>query len=139
MKCLATSFYVKPLSLYLVFALILVTSFASPAAAMFIPAAPQALPEQSRSADLDMIQRALESKTLEQRLMDYGLSPGTAMERINSLPDEQVHQLAAHIASLEAGGRGGGIDTNTLIVILLLVLLIILIVQNGTAAGTQSA
>ncbi len=138
MKRILTAFYTKPLSIYLGAALIALSAFASPAEAMFLPAAPQAADRGlGRSADLGVIQRALESKTLEQRLMDYGVSPGKAMEKINSLSDEQVHQLAANISALEAGGRG--IDTNTLIIILLLVLLILIIAGNGTEAETNWA
>lgn len=141
MKLILTAFYAKPLSLYLAAALIALSVFASPAEAMFLPAAPQAPADQSsgRSADLGVIQRVLESKTLEQRLMDYGLSSGKAMEKINGLSDEQVHRLAANISALEAGGRRGGIDATTLIIILLLVLIIIILVQNGPGADTNRA
>ncbi len=138
MKHILTSFYTKPLSIYLVSALILVSAFASPAEAMFLPAAPQIPANQvsGRSSDLGVIQRALESKALEQRLVDYGLSPGKAMEKINGLSDEQVHRLAADISALQAGGR---IDNNTLIIILLLVLLIVILVQNTTGPQTNVA
>ncbi len=141
MKRILTSFYAKPLSIYLGATLIILSAFATPAEAMFIPAAPggPAAQVSSRSEDLGAIQRALESKTLEQRLMDYGLSPGEAMAKIQGLPDEQVHRLAADIAALQAGGRGGEIDTNTLLIILLLVLLIVLIVQNTTGPQTNQA
>jgi hypothetical protein len=140
-KHILTSFYTKPLSIYLVYALILVSAFASPAEAMFLPAAPQVPADQvsSRSSDLGVIQRALESKALEQRLVDYGLSPGKAMEKIDNLSDEQVHRLAANISALQAGSRGGRIDTNTLIIILLLVLLIVILVQNTTGTETNRA
>ncbi len=139
MKHILTSFYAKPLSIYLVSALIALSAFASPVQAMFLPAAPQAPASQvsGRSADLGVIQRALESKALEQRLRDYGLSPGKAMEKINSLSDEQVHRLAANISALQAGGSQ--IDAPTLIIILLLILIIVIIVQNGTTAETNLA
>ena len=141
MKRILTAFYAKPISLYLGAALIVLSTFASPAEAMFIPAAPQATADHvsGRSADLGVIQRALESKTLEQRLMDNGLSSGKAMDKINSLSDAQVHRLAADISALQAGGRGGSIDTTTLLIIILLVLLIVIIAQNGPAAKTQMA
>lgn len=141
MKNILTAFFAKPLSIYLGAALIILSTFASPAEAMFLPAAPQALAVQAagRPADLGVIQRTLESKTIEQRLTDYGLSPGKAMEKINGLSDEQVHRLAADISAIQAGGRGGGIDNNTVIIILLLVLLIIIIVQNGPGPETNRA
>ncbi len=142
MKSILTACYAKPLALYLCAALIILSAFAGPAQAMFIPAAPQSPAERDpgRSTDLGVIQRALESRTLEQRLKDYGVSPGKAMEKINSLSDEQVHQLAANISALQAGGRGGGeIDATTLLLILLVVLLIVIIVQNGPVTETRKA
>ncbi len=136
MKHILTACYAKPLSLYLILALIALSTFAGPAQAMFLPAAPQAPAAQgpSRAADLAVIERALESRALGQRLMDYGVSPGKAMEKINGLSDEEIHRLAANISALQAGGRGS-IDATTLIIILLLVLLIVILVQNGPVAG----
>ncbi len=134
MKHILTSFYAKPLGIYLVASRVFVTAFASPAAAMFIPAAPgsPALGPSGRSADLAAIQRTLETRQLEQRLMDYGLSSQKAMEKIQGLSDDQVHQLSARIAALQAGGRGE-IDNQTgLLIAILVVLVLILLIVNAT-------
>jgi hypothetical protein len=130
MKRIRSAFYAKLLAIYLGTALIVVSAFAGPAEAMFVPAAPPALTTElsGRTADLATIQRALESRALQQRLMDYGLAPGKTMAKINGLSDGQVHRLAANINALQAGGRG--IDNGTVIIILLLLLLIIILVQN---------
>ena len=61
--------------------------------------------------------------------MDHGLAPENTIAKINGLPDEQVHRLAANIDALQAGGRGA-IDNRTVIIILLLVLIIVILVQN---------
>ena len=135
MKRILSAFYAKPLSIYLGTALIVVSAYARPAEAMFLPAA-QTSEVSGRSADLVKIQRALESKTLQQRLMDYGIAPENTMAKINGLSDEQVHRLAANIDALQAGGRGG-IDNRTVIIILLLVLIIVILVQN-TAYESQT-
>ncbi len=74
------------------------------------------------SADLVEIQRALESKTLQPHLMDYGLSLENTMAKINGLSDEQAHRLAANIDALQAGSRVR-VDNGTVIIILLLVLI----------------
>ncbi|MGE5173754.1 MAG: PA2779 family protein [Betaproteobacteria bacterium] len=139
MKRILPVWWSKVLSIYLGSALIAVTAFASPAEAMFIPTTPQNQADQSsgRSTDLGVIQRTLESKTLGQRLVDYGLSPKEALEKINRLSDDQVHQLAANISALQAGSHS--IDSNTLIIILLLVLLIVILVQNTTGAQANWA
>jgi hypothetical protein len=96
---------------------------------MFVPTAPHTdavSPSQgggNRAADIAKIKVLLESKIVQQRLMDLGLSSEEAMARINKLSDEQVHQFASRIDSLQAGGGPG-----QLIIILLLVIIIILII-----------
>ena len=125
MKGILPPFYAKRLPVYLVVALIAISFIAGTSEAMFMPAAPQtqSAPLFDRAADLAKIQTVLESKALQQRLTDYGLSPENALAKINGLSDEQIHQLAANIDALQAGGRGGH-----LIIILLLIILIILLI-----------
>jgi hypothetical protein len=138
MKRILAEFYAKQLSIYLVVALIAVSTIAGPAEAMFLPSAPQvpATPIFDRAADLARIQNALESKTIQQRLMDYGLSPEKTSTKLNSLSDEQIHQLAVHIDAVQAGGHRG-IGLEEILIILLLVLLILLLVQGETAVRTS--
>ncbi len=126
MKRILTAFHAKRLPIYLVAAMIAISTIAGPAEAMFVPAAPQtqATPLYDRTADLAKIQRALESKTLQQRLMDYGLSPENALAKINGLSDERVHQFAAKIDALQAGGMR---DSDFIIILLLILLIVILI------------
>ncbi len=138
MKNILTMWYARPLAGYLVVALVAITAFAAPAEAMFLPSAPaQVAPGFDRTSDVAMIQQALESRTLQQRLMDYGLSRDEALARINRLSDEQIHSLAANISALQAGGHH--MHAETLLIILLLVLLIIIIVQNGPAGQADLA
>ncbi|MEK6699306.1 MAG: PA2779 family protein [Nitrospirota bacterium] len=133
MKRMLGSFYAKPLAIYLTAALLAISTLAGPAEAMFMPAAGNAgvggpgLPAVDRTADLNKIQTALESKALQQKLMDYGFSPDEAMAKINSLSDDQVHQLAANADSLQAGGDAVGAVVGLLIIALLVVLLIYLL------------
>ncbi len=110
----------------LVISLVALTFMARTGEAMFVPAAPQAQPAPSadRAADLAKIQKTLESKTLQQRLVDFGLSPESALAKINGLSDAQIHQLAAKIDALQAGG----IRDSSLIIILLLIVIILIII-----------
>jgi hypothetical protein len=101
MHALLGSFYTKPLVIYLVFALLMISTFSGLAEAMFLPAAldtgmgsAASLPFD-RVADFKKIQATLESKTVRQKLIDCGLPPEVAIEKINSLTNEQVHQLAS--------------------------------------------
>lgn len=133
MRSMLTAFYTKPLVIYLAVALVSLSALAGPAEAMFIPSVnhnnsshtDSASP--SRIADLARIQTALESKIIQQKLMDYGLSPEETMVRLNKLSDEQVHQLAAHTDAIDAGGHGAGFAAGLVILALLVVLLILLL------------
>jgi uncharacterized protein DUF6627 len=130
MQSMLRSCFTKPLVVYLVVALIAISTFAGPAEAMFVPAAPHqdaAGASAVRAADMAKIQAALESKVVRQKLMDYGLSPEEAVSRLNKLSDEQVHQFAAHTDSLQAGGDGAGFLVGLMVLAVLVVLLIFLL------------
>ncbi len=113
--------FFKVLSVYLVFAMVLMTLPAQ-GWAMFIPSTGV---DTVRKADMATIQKTLESTVVKQRLMDYGLSPDEAMARVNKLSDQQVHQFAAQLNSLQAGADGA----DAVIFVLLVVILVILILE----------
>jgi hypothetical protein len=114
------------LRLALIGALLTMCIIAGPAEAMFVPSAPnsQLTPNFDRAADIAKIQKVLESKTLQQRLVDYGLSPEGALAKINGLSDEQVHLLATNIDALQAGGMS---SSNIIIILLLVIVLLLLL------------
>jgi hypothetical protein len=116
--------FFKLLSIYLAFAMMLI-SLPSQGWAIFIPAGQG---EAVRQADLHAVQKALESTVVKQRLMDYGLTPEEAMARINALSDEQVHQFALRLDSLQAGADDGV----GAIIFLLLVAIIVIVVLEVT-------
>jgi hypothetical protein len=111
------------LALYLVLAM-LVLSFPSQGWAMFIPSAQTV---SVRNADLNRIQKTLESAVLKQRLADIGLSSEEAYAQINNMSDQQIHQFAANLDSIQAGGDGVGA-----LVFLLLVAIIVVVVLAAT-------
>lgn len=112
--------FARILSLYLIVALF---ALAIPVQgwAMIIPAG-QA---KTRSADLAKVQTALESSVIKQRLLDYGLTSEEATKRLGALSDEQIHQFAAHIDAVQAGGD----VLSDVIVILLIVVIVIAILE----------
>jgi hypothetical protein len=135
MKSMLKAFYAKPLVIYLVLALLAISTFGGPAEAMFVPAAPHQGPavaatvSAGRAADLARIQTAMESKIIQQKLTDYGLTPEETMARMSKLSDEQIHQLATHTDSLQPGGDAAGLLVG-LVVVALLVVLIIMLLQH---------
>ncbi len=113
--------YIKPLAIYLVFAVVLIT-FPAQGWAMFIPTSGS---DAVRKADMATIQKTLESTVIRQRLMDYGLSPDEAMARVNQLSNDQVHAFASQLNTLQAGADG----FDGLIFILVVAILVIVIIE----------
>jgi hypothetical protein len=112
--------FLKVLAAYLA-AAVIVLSLPGQGWAMLVPTEHAAV----RSADQARVQAALESSVIRQRLMDYGLSAEETLARINALSDGQIHQLAANIDAVQAGGDVLG----EVIVILLIVILVIVILE----------
>jgi hypothetical protein len=130
MKHMLKAFYARPLVIYLVLALIAISTAAGPAEAMLLPASPEAAqtaPASDRAADLAAVQKTLESKELRQKLLDYGLTPEETEARIASLSDEQLHRLASNLDSVQAGGDGLSFLLGLVIIALLVVLIIYLL------------
>ena len=96
------STFFKSISLYLVIATFFMTLPAQ-GWAMFVPSAGAA---PLRGAEISNIQRSLESTMIRQRLADFGLSSEEVMARMNTLSDQQVHQFASNLDSLQAGADG---------------------------------
>jgi hypothetical protein len=130
MKHMLKAFYARPLVIYLVLALVAISTAAGPAEAMLLPVSPDAAlaaTAYDRATDLANIQKALESKELRQKLLDYGLTPEETEARIASLSDEQLHRLASNLDSVQAGGDVLGFVLGLVIIALLVVLIIYLL------------
>jgi hypothetical protein len=80
---------------------------------------------EARATDQAKVQATLESSVIKQRLLDFGLTPDETLRRLNSLSDQQIHQLAANVDAVQAGGSVLG----DVIVILLIVVLVIAILE----------
>jgi len=136
MKHMLTAFYSRPLASYLIAALLVISTLAGPAEAMHLPASPdapqagQGAPSPDRAADIAKVQKALETKELQQRLLDYGLTPDETAARIDKLSDEQLHQLASNLDSVQTGGDSVLGVLFALAIIALLVVLIIYLLEG---------
>ncbi len=125
--------YAKVLASYLAAALLALSTLAGAAEAMFLETGRQAgasaaLTEE-RAADLAAIQASLEQKTVKQRLMDYGLTPDEALAKLQGLSDQDLHQFAANLNAVQAGGD----ILVDLVLIALLVVLLIYILEGRIA------
>ena len=132
MQHMLNAAYTRPLASYLIAALLAISSLAGPAEAMHLPslhdAQQAAAPASDRGTDIAKVQKALETKELQQRLLDYGLTADEISARIDKLSDEQLHQFASNLDSVQAGGDSVlGLVLGLAIIALLVILLIYLL------------
>jgi len=92
----------------------------------FIPSNIITHPQIDRTADLQKIQKVLETKMLTERLEDLGFTKDEIQKRLSQLNDEQIHNLALNLDQLKVGGDGLGILAALLVIALLVVALIYL-------------
>jgi hypothetical protein len=114
--------FARILSLYLIIALFALTLPAQ-GWAMLVPAGHA----ETRSADLARVQATLESSVVKQRLLDYGLTAEETTKRLEALSDERIHQFAAHLDAVQAGG-----DALSDVVVILLVVVIVIVILELT-------
>jgi hypothetical protein len=93
---------------------------------MFIPSPYEGNGIDHREADLEKIQKFLESKLVQHKLFQLGLSREQIEERLHQLDNEQIHQIASQIDSLEAGGDSAAI---WIIVLILLGVIVFLVLE----------
>ena len=71
------------------------------------------------------VRRALENKIVAEKLKAHGLSSEEVSDKLATMSDEQVHQIASLSDRIPAGGDGATAVIITILVIVALVLLII--------------
>lgn len=118
-------FFKRSLVGYLVIAIFVLGFFSalptSEGWAMFLPSHTTAL---ERRDDLAKLQPVLESKIIQQRLADLGLSHEEINARLNQLSDQELHDLASKIDTLHAGGDALGLVVVLLVIAILVVILL---------------
>ena len=110
-------------ALYLVFALFIVALTPRVEAGM-VPSQIIQAAHIDRGSDIERIQRFLEMKVVKDRLESFGYTPEEIRQRLDSLTDHQLHQLAQQIDEIRVGGDGLGVVV-ALLVIVILVLVIL--------------
>ncbi len=89
----------------------------------FAPSDMIALSPGDRAADLDKIQKVLETKMVGERLGKLGYTPEEINSRFARLSDEQMHELALKLDEVKVGGDSGlGIVIALLVIGILVVL-----------------
>ncbi|MFO7983813.1 MAG: PA2779 family protein [Desulfuromonadales bacterium] len=77
-----------------------------------------------RAQELETVRQTLERDIVVQRLADYGYSKAEVMAKIQTLSDEQLHQIASVSDNLAEGGDGLGVVVTLLVIVLLVVLIL---------------
>ncbi len=85
----------------------------------FVPSATSTVSDSARFADIEKIQRALETKVIKDRLEKLGLTSEEIQSRVNSLSDSQVHQLALKVDEMNTGGDALGVIVLILVIAIL--------------------
>ena len=121
----------KSLVVYLALAIFFV-AFPADLYAMFIPSsAGQEVVSDgnspSRGRDLQNVQKTLESKIVQQRLADLGLTAEEISTRIGSLSNHDLHQLSTRIDQMQTGGGDDGLGF--LIALLVIAILVVVLLQ----------
>ena len=129
---LRNSFLNKTIVIYLSLALFFIGAFPADLFAMFLssssPASNSVSPNSlSREQNITNIQKVLETKLLQQRLKDLGLTADQISSRISRLTDDQLHQVSS---KLDAMQTGGGDDPLGIIIALLVIgILVVVLLQ----------
>jgi len=110
----------KFLVIYLAIA-ILTIGMVQSAGAAFIPSD---LTLNTKTQDIEKIQKTLEMKVISQRLKDLGYSEKEIMDRLSTLDEQTIHELALKIDELKVAGDAGAAVILALVIIALVVLII---------------
>jgi hypothetical protein len=115
------------LAIYLILALLVLGCLPYNAMAVLIPSNLDGAAEVGldRDADIHKIQTALESKLVQQRLTDLGLSVEEVQQSMAKLTTQELHDVASNLDALQAGGELG-LVIGVLVVVVLVLLVIFL-------------
>lgn len=79
-----------------------------------------------KEADLEKIQKVIETKVVKERLKALGFSQKEIQKRLTNLSDQQLHQFALQIDDLKVGS---GSAIGVIIVLLVITILVVLLLQ----------
>jgi hypothetical protein len=113
--------FIRSVTWYMILAMFLI-GIAPRVEGALSPSEAVSLASPERAADLERIQRALESKKVSDRLEKLGFTGEEIQSRLQRLSDVQVHELAQKLDDLKVAGDGVGV----LIVLVLLAIFVVL-------------
>jgi uncharacterized membrane protein len=84
----------------------------------------------NREEDIRTIQRALESKIVQEKLKAYGLSKEEIEKKLSEMDDQQIHILAKASEKVLAGGYLSWLLVEYLLAITILVLILVVVLKR---------
>jgi len=125
MKIVKT-WYFKKVAIIMAMALIILGSIPARSMAYVVSGGTQAAAAAfDRAADMNNVQRVLESKVIAQKLSETGLTATEIKSRLDKLTDAELHSFSQQVTSLYPGGDGGLSVLAALLVILIIALIIL--------------
>ncbi|NWF56626.1 MAG: PA2779 family protein [Syntrophaceae bacterium] len=94
----------------------------------FSPSEVMTLSPAERPQELQKLQKFLENKMVRERLKDLGFAPEEIRIKLDSLTDQQIHQLALRLDEMKVAGDGAGVF---IVVFLIAVLVVLIIYATG--------
>lgn len=113
--------YVKAVIWYMV-AAVCILGMVPRVEAGFVPS--YAIGDRNRAEDMSTIQKTLEMKMVKETLGQFGLTEAEAQYRLESMSDDQIHQLAMNIEEVRVGGDALGVIVMLLVIAILVVVLL---------------
>jgi len=117
--------FMKHISWYLVIAMFII-AIAPRVDAGLAPSEVIQLASVERAADLQKIRQTLEMKAVGERLTQLGLTSAEVQQRLSSLTDQQIHQIALQLDDLKIGQSDA---LGVIIALLVIVILVIVILK----------
>ncbi len=115
--------FMKQISWCLVFVMF-IFSLVPRVEAGFVPSNILQPANTDRAADLEKIQKVLETKMIRERLEQLGFSSEEINSRLSQLSDQQIHQLALKLDELKVGSDGLGVVIALLVIIILIIIIL---------------
>ncbi len=117
-------FYFRQIAAFVILGLVIIGCVPSESMAYIVDSDAIKDAASTRAADMESVQRVLESKVVSGRLEKMGLSMSEIKARLDKLSDAELHRFASQVNSLLPGGQ-----LEIIIALLVIAILVILILQ----------
>ncbi len=95
----------------------------------FVPSEIITHPQIDRTADLQRIQKVLETKMVRERLENLGFTEEEIQKRLSQLTDGQIHTIALNLNQLKIGGKELDSSFGVVIALLIIAVFVALFIQ----------